>query len=199
MTLISKLLIIIGIGAVSLSACQSSSSTSNFNAEKFVQVCSGFGCIYRQKLAFSASDMNKIRSVLDATVQDAGAERLALAELVAWKEQLGQQKLKMRRDTRLSYQRDRGIRGQMDCVDESSNTLAFLQFLEKEGLLKHHQPRRIAGRGFLFDGRYPHKTAVIRDKNGDDWAVDSWKKHGGEPPQVVDLAIWRTERASEYR
>ncbi len=126
-------------------------------------------------------------------------ERASLGELVAWKERLAQKRLQMRRDTRLSYQRDAGIRGQMDCVDESSNTLAFLKFLEKEGQLRHHTAKRIAERGFLFDGRYPHKTAIVTDDGGNEWAIDSWKKHGGEPPQVVAYSIWKKEWASEYR
>lgn len=184
----------------SLAACQSSSSTSNFGAQsKQVKICSGFGCIYQQSLAFSASDMKHIRLVLGNKIKSPTAERIALSKLVAWKEKLAQQRLRMRQDTKLSYQRDAGIRGQMDCVDESNNTLAFLRFLETEGRLKFHKPMRIGSRGLLFDGRYPHKTAVVTDQNKTKWAIDSWKKDGGLPPQIVEYAKWRVERGSEYR
>jgi len=182
-----------------LAACQSSSSTSNFDSVKQVRICSGFGCIYKQTLAFTTDDLEHIQSVMGKGASTPKLERASLAELVAWKERLAQKRLKMRRDTRLSYQRDAGIRGQMDCVDESSNTLAFIRIIEKEGLLHHHKAKRIAERGFLFDGRYPHKTAIISDKSGKEWAIDSWKKHGGEPPQVIAYSIWKKERASEYR
>ena len=87
----------------------------------------------------------------------------------------------------------------MDCVDESNNTLAFLRFLESEGRLKFHKPVRIGSRGLLFDGRYPHKTAVVVDKNKTKWVIDSWKKDGGLPPQIVKYSKWKAERGSEYR
>ena len=187
-----------------LASCQSSSSTSGFGSKaggqtKQVKICSGFGCLYKQSLTFSAADMVQIRSAFGSRVTTAGAERRAISKLVAWKELLAQKRLHMRRDTKLSYQRDAGIRGQMDCVDESSNTLVFLKFLDSEKLLKFHKPKRIGARGLLFDGRYPHKTAVVTDNKGAKWAIDSWKKDGGLPPQIVEYAKWRVERGSEYR
>lgn len=198
LNVIFRLLFLVALSVIA--ACQSSSSTSNFNAEiNHVKICSGFGCEYIQRLDFSSSDVAHIRSVLNNQIRDSATERTAISNLVAWKEILAQRRLNMRQDTRLSYQRHVGIRGQMDCVDESNNTLAFLKFLDHKGLLKFHKPMRIGNRGFLFDGRYPHKTAVVTDENGIKWAIDSWKKDGGEPPQIVKYATWRIERGSEYR
>ncbi len=186
-----------------LAACQSSGSSSNLSVaasdRKEGKICSGFGCIYSAQLAFSGADLEHMRSVLKADFATPADERKSIADLVAWKERLAQTKLGMVRDTRLTYQRDAGKVGQMDCVDESNNTLAFLQFLDREGLLKLNKPSRIVGRGFLFDGRYPHRTAVVVDANGEDWAIDSWKEDGGVLPQVVELAVWKKERGSEYR
>lgn len=183
-----------------LAACQSSSSTSNFNNQvKQVNICSGFGCVYQQSLVFSASDMKHIQVVLGKKISSPKEERAAISKLIAWKEKLAQRRLHMRQDTKLSYQRDAGVRGQMDCVDESNNTLAFLRFLDSESRLKFHKPVRIGARGFLFDGRYPHKTAVVSDQNNTKWAIDSWKKDGGLPPQIVKYSKWKAERASEYR
>ncbi len=185
-------------GAVALSGCQSSSSTSNFGLTRQVNICSGFGCIYKQTLLFDEEDMAHMRTVMQNGAETPESERRSISELVAWKERLAQKKLRMRQDTRLSYQRDAGIRGQMDCVDESSNTFAFLKFLQGEGLLRHHKAKRVAERGFLFDGRYPHRTAVVTDSAGREWVVDSWKKNGGEEPQVTTYAKWKVEWASEY-
>jgi len=192
------------VSVAGLAACQSSSSTSKFGSNvegqpKQVKICSGFGCVYQQTLAFSLEDMEHIHSVLDEQVTEPVAEREAISKLVAWKEIQAQQRLHMRQDTKLSYQRDAGIRGQMDCVDESNNTLAFLNFLNSERLLKFHKPVKIVARGFLFDGRYPHKTAVVKDQMGTMWAIDSWKKDGGFPPQIIEYAQWKLERGSEYR
>ncbi len=186
-----------------LTACQSNGSSSSLgvldSGNKEVKICSGFGCIYSAQLAFSGADLKHINSVLKTDFATPADERKSLADLIAWKERLAQSKLRMVTDTRLSYQRDAGKVGQMDCVDESSNTLAFIQFLDRNGLLKFNKPTRIVGRGFLFDGRYPHRTAVVRDIKGKDWAIDSWKKDGGKLPQVVELAVWKKERGSEYR
>jgi hypothetical protein len=196
--------IVVLVLAAGLAACQSNSSTSKFGSNvesqpKQVKICSGFGCTYKQTLAFYPTDMEHIHSVLNDQVIEPSAEREALSKLVAWKEIRAQQSLHMRQDTKLSYQRHAGIRGQMDCVDESNNTLAFLKFLDSEQLLKFHHPMQIGARGLLFDGRYPHKTAVVKDNMGTKWAIDSWKKDGGFPPQIVEYARWKAERGSEYR
>ena len=186
--------------AAALAGCQSGVSTRGSDGPATVKICSGFGCEYSDQLAFSAKDLKHMRKVLNRANADAKREREAISSLVSWKERLAQSRLRLRRDRRLSYQRDRGIRGQMDCVDESANTLAFLKLLDRHGMLRFHKPtKRIATRGLLFDGRYPHKTAVMVEDNGTKWAVDSWKKHGGEPPQIVEHAIWKKERGSEYR
>ncbi len=186
-----------------LAACQSNGSLSSLGVtdggEKEVKICSGFGCIYSAQLAFTGADLKHMKSVLSTGIASPAKERRSIAKLIAWKERLAQSKLRMVTDTRLSYQRDAGKVGQMDCVDESSNTLAFIEFLNRNGLLKFNKPMPIVGRGFLFDGRYPHRTAVLRDIKGVDWAIDSWKKDGGKLPQVVELAIWKKERSSEYR
>ena len=56
-----------------------------------------------------------------------------------------------------------GVRGQMDCIDELTNTRALLLYLEDLNLLRHHTVTRNASRGMLIDGRYFHNTAVVRD------------------------------------
>ena len=89
----------------------------------------------------------------------------------------------------------------MDCVDESLNTTQYLTFLHRTGLLKHHVPvKSYAERGFLLDGRYPHKSARMRQKGGKQWAVDSWKGDDGALPEVMPLSVWykQDNNASNY-
>ena len=81
-------------------------------------------------------------------------------------------------------------RGQMDCVDESTNTRSLLLYLERRRLLKHHTVDRNVTRGFLIDGRYPHATAVLRDRSGKKWAIDSWYEPMGGPPDIMPLPEW---------
>ena len=110
-------------------------------------------------------------------------------------------RLNYSKDVEFSYQRHAKKRGQMDCVDESLNTISYLKHLKSRGLLRHHTPlRSYAERGLLVDGRYPHKSARMRDSQGVDWAVDSWKTPNGGEPEVFLLAKWYRENndASNY-
>lgn len=80
-------------------------------------------------------------------------------------------------------------RGQQDCVDESTNTTAYLRLLRERGLLRWHSLERPRWRApWLFDS---HRTAVIRDLvDGRLYAVDSWVLDNGEPPVVQELGAW---------
>mgnify|MGYP006292403543 FL=1 len=87
-----------------------------------------------------------------------------------------------------------GKRGQMDCIDEAANAASYLLLAEKRGYLRHHTVGRPVARGFFLDGRYPHATAVIREKKtGEAFAVDSWREANGAPPVVMPLSEWFEE------
>ena len=90
-------------------------------------------------------------------------------------------------------------RGQMDCVDESTNTTRILKLLEQQGLLKHHKVMRRASRGFFADGRYPHFTAVLKDPSGREWVVDSWYEPAGGPPDIMPLEKWKVRGVGGQR
>ena len=42
------------------------------------------------------------------------------------------------------------------------------------------------------DGRYPHSTAVLSEKGGTRWAVDSWYEPMGGKPDVMPLDQWKS-------
>ena len=128
--------------------------------------------------------------------KSAEAERRAVRKAIAAMENMSRANLRYRRDSKKSNPRHAGRRGEMDCVDESLNTTEYLYFLKGQGLLTHHTPtRNYAERGFLING-YPHKSAVMKQKNGDWWAVDSWAGQGGAEPEVIPLSKWRRQRSS---
>lgn len=84
-----------------------------------------------------------------------------------------------------------GDPGQMDCVDESTNTTNYLWMLWHEGLLRYHavEAPRWRMQYVLFD---PHRTAVVREvATGQLWAVDSWVRDNGEEPDVQRIESWR--------
>lgn len=82
-----------------------------------------------------------------------------------------------------------GRPGQMDCIDESTNTTTYLTLLQQNGLLRWHQVQERAQRDkWIID---IHWAAVISDTDsGQLCAVDSWFLDNGQPPYIQKLANW---------
>jgi len=81
--------------------------------------------------------------------------------------------------------------GQMDCVDEATNSTTYLRMMAQDGLLKWHAVEASVKRGHVLFG-IPHATALIVDTTtGERWAVDSWFLDNGEPPYILPYAIWK--------
>lgn len=79
--------------------------------------------------------------------------------------------------------------GQLDCVDESTNTSVYLDLLIQEKLVRHHDLAAPAARAPF--GRWPHQTAVIIEKESAiPYAVDSWFDDNGKPIHIVPLKQW---------
>ncbi|KKN48885.1 hypothetical protein LCGC14_0648240 [marine sediment metagenome] len=82
--------------------------------------------------------------------------------------------------------------GQMDCVDEATNTTVYLRLIEQAGLLRWHKTASRTSRGVL-SAQAPHNTATIIDKKNDiRYAVDSWFFANGEKPNIVELSRWKS-------
>ncbi|MCO6385666.1 hypothetical protein GTK01_01435 [Aliihoeflea sp. 40Bstr573] len=151
-------------------------------------VCHGFDCRNQTTLTFSADEQQRL-GALFAKSLDAAAERQSIAEAVQIFENATTSRLGVA-DKPKSDLSQTGQHGQMDCIDESTNTRTFLRYLQSSGLVKHHEVQTNVTRGVLFDGRYFHATAVIRDKGGQRWAVDSWYEPAGGAPDVMRLQEW---------
>jgi hypothetical protein len=84
-----------------------------------------------------------------------------------------------------------GQPGQLDCIDESTNTTTYLRLLERAGLLRWHRVLERSTRFGLFIGM-PHTTAVIEETaSGERYAVDSWFRDNGQPPYIAKLEVWK--------
>lgn len=84
-----------------------------------------------------------------------------------------------------------GDTSQQDCIDESTNTTSYLLVAQQAKILRFHSVSAPANRGFLFDGRWPHQTAVIKQlSNQKQWAVDSWVNDNSGPPHIQNLDEW---------
>jgi hypothetical protein len=63
--------------------------------------------------------------------------------------------------------------------------------LRKEGLIRFHEVRGPAHRGFLIDGKWPHvATVIIEKESGDAFVVDSWFLDNGYPAFVIPYKDW---------
>lgn len=151
-------------------------------------VCHGFDCRNQTTLTFSADEQQRLVALFAKSL-DAAAERQTIAEAVQIFENATTSRLGVA-DKPKSDLSQTGQHGQMDCIDESTNTRTFLRYLQSSGLVKHHEVQTNVTRGVLFDGRYFHATAVIRDKGGQRWAVDSWYEPAGGAPDVMRLEEW---------
>ena len=79
--------------------------------------------------------------------------------------------------------------GQMDCIDESTNTKRYLDLLQAQGLLRWHRVAERAYRApYLFD---PHWAGqIIELESGASYVVDSWYLDNGNPPYIQALNKW---------
>jgi hypothetical protein len=154
-----------------------------------IDICHGFGCHFRSGLELGVADRERISRIMAAGASSPRAERAAVSRAVQYYEQRAARAVGVR-DGAKSDASQFGRRGQMDCIDESTNTRSLLLYLEGRGLLKHHIVDRNVTRGFLIDGRYPHSTAVLREKSGKKWTIDSWYEPMGGPPDILPLSEW---------
>lgn len=153
-------------------------------------VCHGFDCSYKTKLDVGAPDASRFAEIMAGGGGSAAAERVAISKSVQYFEDRAAQQIGIRDKPKSDISQSRE-RGQMDCIDESTNTRTLLRFLNERGLLKFHSVEMNVSRGLFVDGRYPHSTAVLREKaGGQRWAVDSWYEPMGGPPDIMPLEAW---------
>jgi hypothetical protein len=157
-----------------------------------VVVCHGFGCKYRTSISLSAKDIGTLRRILDKGKNSAQAELNAIAEAVAWFERrIGAVTGTSRRTPRAGPDQA-GLRTEADCIDETINTMQVLVLLSDLNLLRHHALVGPESRGYIFDGRYPHATAVVADlRSGQRWAIDPWPRRNGERPDTLPIERWQ--------
>jgi len=161
-----------------------------------VYICHGYSCRIVSPVTFSEGDLAKIGSSLSQAT-DAAGERAAISAAVQVYETIVGARIGTSADL-AKMQFGRGEDNQMDCLDEATNTTSLLVLLAEHGYLKHHDVREPSARGFFFDGRYPHATAVLAEHGtGEKWAIDSWPRANAEPPVIQLLSEWKRARSGD--
>lgn len=81
----------------------------------------------------------------------------------------------------------------MDCVDETVNTVTTLRLLAQAKLLRYHTLAPPTLRGFQTIQTL-HHTAVLQDETTDIfYAVDPWEKEQGDPALVMPVKQWQQD------
>ena len=152
-------------------------------------VCLGHSCATVVTDTLSDNEWLEVTAPLRRPSGGAANERAAIGRSMARFETV------VGRHTGTSGDRGRNIAGfgqpgQLDCIDESTNTTTYLKLLERDGLLRYHRVAGRATRFGLFVGM-PHSTAVIEElDSGGRYVVDSWFHDNGRPPHIVRLEDW---------
>ncbi|WP_208979552.1 hypothetical protein [Pseudovibrio axinellae] len=200
--------LLIAIGAIGLSACMSQINLSPSswyeqmgaleNSGDTLYICHGFGCQYLSPVTFSKHDKVTLRAILLRGSDSSRAERAAISRAVQWQERRVGPIVGSSNDIGGLDMKSGNVWGQMDCIDEATNTAGLLIYASSQGWLKYHRVTRPASRGYFFDGKYPHASAVIVDTTTDiAWVVDSWRLSNGEPPDILHMSKWLKMTSSD--
>jgi hypothetical protein len=161
-----------------------------------IYVCHAFTCARTTPVVLSAAEFGQISAPFKAKIATPAEERAAVSDAVQIFERIIGKRIGTSGD-RGGLDIGGGDPSQMDCIDEATNTTSLLLMLAEKGVLKQHEIARPVARGFFLDGRYPHATAVLREKGSErSWAIDSWQTANAEPPVIQDLNVWIVTRGS---
>ena len=153
-------------------------------------VCHNHTCQEVINLSIKRTEWQEISSPLQALSITASEERAAIATAVANMETVVG-KLAGTHADKGGNLKGFGQPGQMDCIDESTNTASYLNMFAEDGLLQHHSVADRSTRFGIFAG-LPHTTAVIRENlSGQLFAVDSWFFDNGKPPAIIEIQQWK--------
>ena len=155
-------------------------------------MCHAQGCKEVEQLSLNEAEWSQITQHFHPPADSAQAERHQIANAIAQFEQIVGVKTNTTQDKAGLFEY-MGSSGQLDCIDESTNTTIYLLLLNKHNLLKWHEPMDHVTRGFFIFG-WPHSAAAMREINTqqkDEYVVDSWFEDNGKPPHIILLSKWR--------
>ena len=159
-----------------------------------LRVCFNSSCARTRMVTFTADDMAKVKGQLSFCTGNDLFERIQRVRIAVWQmEKLAQKYEPLLLNDREVNDREFGIEGRMDCVDNSTNTTTYLKILEDMGQLPLWRVEKPSIRKF-YDFNSVHWAAVVKDiPTGEDWAVDAWFRPNGHLPYVLPLDSWKKE------
>ncbi len=157
-----------------------------------IPVCYDFSCKSRTVVRLTDEEWKSVTRWFNPTAETAYQERRQIRQAIGWMEVLVGRYTPTHRDIALSLPPEDEFRhlfpGQQDCIDESVNTTVYLDLLEQDGLLAHHEVMEPAYRQSLFD---QHWASQIREREtGEQYVVDSWFHPNGHVPIIQHSDKW---------
>jgi hypothetical protein len=158
--------------------------------ERFTH-CQAYGCIKKTHITMTDKDWRPFVKIFKPKPKNAEQERARIAKAIG----LFERRIGPITGTTTDKAGTFGTLGpgQLDCVDESTNTTTYISLLQQKGLLKFHTVQAPTMRlPLIHAGRWPHQTAVILEKKtGVLYAVDSWFRDNGTPADIAPLKTWK--------
>lgn len=145
-------------------------------------VCSGYGCKTQQKFVFTDAFVSAMRKLYaDLGVSDGFSERQFLKKAIAAMERESMITLGLQHDRPSIDLFGNLDPGQLDCVDEATNSTSFMLILNDAGLIKYHRILAPIWKGGFT--RWTHYAALVEERKSKvQYAIDSGvTKQGGEP------------------
>ncbi len=153
-------------------------------------VCMNFGCKDKQSVTLSEQDWQSVANWFTELATSAEQERDQVRRAIGWMEVIVGRYTPTHRDVggNLLKEEDTPFPGQLDCIDESTNTTTYLKLFEQSGLLRFHQVIDRAYRRTLFDQHWAGQLEVL--DSGERWVVDSWFQNNGDLPYLQQAVKW---------
>jgi hypothetical protein len=154
-------------------------------------VCHGFSCAQVTQVGLNDAQWFAVTSVFEHAAATPEEERAQIAQAIGKFETIVGVLAGTSGDLGENSISGLDLSGQMDCIDESTNTTTYLRILVKAGFLRWHRVEDRVTRGWFLFG-WPHTTAVVSEREGGRrWAIDSWFFANGHPPAVAPLEVWQ--------
>ena len=157
-----------------------------------ITICYNYNCNRTAAVHPAAAEWQRVINQFQPTAHSAAAERTMIRQAIAILEDIA--------GTQTPTYLDRGRNpivddwpGQMDCIDESTNTKRYLDLLQARGLLHWHRVVERAYRApYVFDQHWAGQ--IIELETLDSYVVDSWYLDNGKPPYIQALNDWLRKR-----
>lgn len=156
-----------------------------------IPVCYDFGCKNQLRVYLSKNNWRSVAGWFFPPATTPAEERKQIKHAIGWMEVVIGWYAPTHKDLAFDLPPKGGdelFPGQLDCIDETINTSAYLRLFDQHGYLKHHDVVDPAYRRALFD---QHWSAQVQEKlSGERFVVDSWFQPNGYLPTIQNSKEW---------